>query len=203
MKKYYQLILVLVLTGLTSHVVAETLGYTFVSVEYSRFSSKIDGFSEVPEGNGVSFDLSVAVRPHIAIIAGYSTGSADVTTSGATIDADIRSASLGILVHLPVNETADFIVAVGFINGNAEVDRNGTFSDVDADGGLITMGIRAKASDKLELNGFIHKKSIEESSNFSISLGAAYYIAESVSVDLAYLFDSDSDSLAFGVTKYF
>jgi len=203
MNKYYRLILVLVLTGLTSRVVAETPGYTFVSVEYSKFSSKIDGFSEVPEGNGVSFDLSLAVRPHIAIIAGYSTGSADVTTSGTTIDADIKSASLGILVHLPINKTADFIIAVAFINGNAEVNRNGTFSDVDADGGVTTIGIRAMASDKLELSGFVHKKSIEESSKFSISLGAAYYMIESVSVDLAYLFDSDSDSLAFGVTKYF
>ncbi len=203
-KYYYQLILVLVLAGLTSHVIAETPAYTYVSVEYSIFSSKIDGFSEVPEGRGISFDLSVAVRSNVAIIAGYSTGSADMTTSEGTVDADIKSVSLGILVHLPINETADFILAVGFINGNAEVDINGAYSEnVDADGGVTTIGIRAMAYDKLELNGFIHKKSIEETSKFSVSLGAAYYIAESVSVDLAYLFDSDSDSLAFGVTKYF
>lgn len=203
MNKYYQLILLLVLTGLTSHVVAKTPGYTFVSVEYSIFSSKINGFSEVPEGSGMSLDLSVAVRPHIAIIAGYSRGSADKTTSETTIDADIKSVSAGIMVHLPVNEAADFILAVGFINGNAEVENGVSSADVDADGGVITVGIRAMASDKLELYGFIHKKTIEETAKFSISLGAAYYIAESVSIDLGYLLDSDSDLLAFGVTKYF
>lgn len=204
MNKYYQLILLLILAGLTSHVVAEAPDYTFVSVEYSRFSSKIDGFSEIPEGSGMSFDLSVAVRPHVAITAGYSIGSANVTTPGTTIDADIKSFSLGILAHLPINDTADFMLAMSFINGNADVDINGAFyDDVDADGGVTTIGIRAMASDKLELNGFIHKNSIEGASKFSISLGAAYYFVESVSVDLGYLFDGDSDSLAIGVTKYF
>ena len=204
MKKYYQLILALVLTGLTSHVVAETFRYTYASVEYSRFSSEIERFSEVPEGSGISIDLSVAVRPYIAIIADYSTGSADKTTSVRTIDADIKSTSLGILVHVPINKTADFIVTMSFINGKADVNVNGAFfANVDADGGATTIGFRAMASDKLEINSFISKKSIEDESKFTMKFGAAYYIDESVSVDLGYLFEGDGDSLALGVTKYF
>jgi hypothetical protein len=204
MNKNYQLILALVLTGLTSHAVAVTPGYSFISVEYYKFSSRIDGISEVPEGNGISYDFSVAVRPNIAITGGYRTGSANVTTSGTIVDADIESISLGILVHLPINETADFILATGFINGNADVDKNGAFfANVDADGGATSLGVRAMVSDKLELNGFVHKNSIEDTSRIGISLGAAYYFTESVSVDLDYFIDSDNDSFAFGLTKYF
>ncbi|MCK4674863.1 MAG: hypothetical protein KAT61_03035 [Gammaproteobacteria bacterium] len=204
MNKYYQLILLLFLTGLTPRVVADALDYTFVSVEYSGFLSTIEGFSEVPEGSGVSLDLSVAVRPHIAIIAGYTRGSADIRTTEKTVDADIKSASIGIMVHLPINDTTDFIVAMSFINGNAAVDINGVFAaDVDADGGLTTMGARSMVADKVEINGFINKKSIEDVSEFNISLGTAYYFAGSASVDLVFLLDGDSGSIAFGATKYF
>jgi hypothetical protein len=204
MNKYLPLILAAALTGLTSAVVAETPDYTFISAEYSRFSSEIDGFSERFDGNGASFDLSVAVTPNFSLMAGYSNGSADVTLSGARADADIDSVLLGVMVHLSVNDTTDFIVAVGFINGKAEVNVNGAFSaTVDADGGVSMIGFRAMKSDKLEINGFIRKTSIEETTNIGISLGAAYYIGESVSVDLGYLFDSDNDSLTLAVTKYF
>lgn len=206
MKKYYQLILLLVLPGLTSHVVAETLSYTFASATYSRFSSTIDEVSEPLKGDGLSLDLSVAVRPHIAITAGYSTGSVNVSTSGTAVDADIKSGSIGIMVHLPVNETADFIIAMSFFNGNAKVNKNGVFfADVDADGGVTTLGFRAMPSDNMELNGFLNRVSLEETSKFNISLGAAYYIVESVSVDLDFSLDGNGESklLALGVTKYF
>ena len=31
------------------------------------------------------------------------------------------------MVHLPINETADFIIAMSFFNGNAKVEKNGDF----------------------------------------------------------------------------
>ena len=206
MNKFNQLILLLVLTGLTSFVVADTLSYTFVSAAYSRFSSKIDGFSKPFKGDGLNVDLSVAVRPHIAIIAGYSMDNADVSNAGENIDVDITAGSLGIMVHLPINKTADFIIAMSFFNGNAKVEKNGDiFTEVDADGGLTTLGFRAMASDKLEIKSFLNKISTEEASKYNISMGAAYYVAESVSVDLDFSLDGNGDSklLAFGVTKYF
>lgn len=206
MNKFNQLILLLVLAGLTSQVVADTLSYTFVSATYSRFSTKIDGFSKSFKGDGLNFDLSVAVRPHIAIIAGYSMGSADTSNSGENTDVDLTAGSLGVMVHLPINKVADFIIAMSFFNGNAKVEKNGDFfAEVDADGGSTTLGFRAMASDKLEVNSFLNKISIEETSKFNISVGGAYYVVESVSVDLDFSLDGNGDSklLAFGVTKYF
>lgn len=207
MNRYYQLILAVVLAGLISPVEAETFSYTFVSLEYEKFSSKIDGFPDAVEGSGVSIDLSFAVRPNAAIIFEYSTGNAEVTSSGTTVDADIKSGLLGFLIHVPVNDTADFLVGVGFINGKADVDVNNAFyGSVDVDGGMAYIGTRLMVSDKLELNGFIRRNAIEDTSNISLNLGIAYYIDKSVSIDLGSSFDTDSDSdysLAFGATKYF
>ena len=51
--------------------VAGSLCYKFISVEYRNFSSSIDGFSEDFEGEDISLDLSLAVRTHVAVVAGY------------------------------------------------------------------------------------------------------------------------------------
>lgn len=204
MNMYFQIIMILILAGSTSCVVAESPEYTFITMGYYQFSSKIDGISEVPEGSGLSFDFSYAVRPHIAVTGGYRKGKADITATGTTVDADIESTSLGILVHLPINETADFVLATGFFNGNAEVSKNGVFfANVDADGGVTMTGVRVMALDKLELNGFLQKNTIEGDSRYGISLGAAWYFAELLSADLDYFFDSDNDFIAFGFTRYF
>lgn len=209
MNKYYRLILAAVLTGFTSTGVAETLGYTYLSVEYSKFSSGIDKFSQDLNGNGLSVDLSYAVRPHIAVVAGYSAGSAEVSSSGAgagaaaaVVDADIDSLSLGFIAHAPINDTADFILGASFINGKIDV-KNTCSCNKDSDGGTTTIGVRAMSSDNLELNGFIIRSKIEEISRISVNLGAAYYVSESISIDLAYSLDSNGDLFALGVTKYF
>jgi len=123
MGKCFQLLFVLVLSGSAPGAAAESLGYTFVSADYYKFSSKIDGISEVPEGSGMSYAFSIAVRPYIAVTGAYTTGSGHVNTLEASIDTDIESTSMGVLIHLPINETADFILATGFINGGAEVKK--------------------------------------------------------------------------------
>lgn len=200
----YQLTLLLIVAGMASQVAAGPLGYSFVSAGYSRFSADINGLSETPEGSGVSIDLSYAVRPYIALIAGYHDGSGSITTAETTIDADVVSTSVGILIHLPINDAADFILSTSFINGEADIDKNGTFfTTSDADGGRTNLGFRAMADDSLEINSFIHKTTIEDNSRLGISFGAAWYFVKSVTVDMEYFIDSDYESLTFGITKYF
>jgi len=204
MKIYCQLILAAALACFTSSVLAEALKYTYVSADYSAFSKEIDGFSEEFKGNRISFDLSVAVTPHAALIAGYSSASAEMNSSGTTADANFKSGSLGIIIHLPINDMIDFIVSVRFINGEIEADVNNSFfGSIDADGGSIAFGTRAMVTENIELNGFIHKTTIEDKSKFSVSLGSAYYVVESVSIDIGYSLSDDADSLSLGLTKYF
>ena len=204
MKLYIQLILLFIFTGLTLPAVAGGLGYKFISVEYRNFSSSIDGFSEDFEGEDISLDFSLAVRPHVAVIAGYSRASANLTSSGTMVDADISALTFGIMGHASMSDTTDFILGARFINGEADVDVAGTYStSVDRDGAVAFIGIRTMALDRLELDGYIQKMSIEDTTNIGINFIAAYYITKSVSLGLGYTLDADNDILTFGITKYF
>ena len=204
MKSYIQLILLFIFTGLALPAVAGGLGYKFISVEYRNFSSSIDGFSEDFEGEDISLDLSLAVRPHVAVIAGYSRASANLTSSGTMVDADITASTFGILGHASMSDTTDFILGARFINGEADVDVAGTYStSVDRDGAVAFIGIRTMALDRLELDGYIQKMSIEDTTNIGINFIAAYYITKSVSLGLGYTLDADNDILTFDITKYF
>lgn len=204
MKSYIQLILLFIFTGMALPAVAGGLGYKFISVEYRNFSSSIDGFSEDFEGEDISLDLSLAVRPHVAVIAGYSRASANLTSSGTMVDADITALTFGILGHASMSDTTDFILGARFINGEADVDVDGTYStSVDRDGAVAFIGIRTMALDRLEFDGYIQKMSIEDTTNIGINIIAAYYITKSVSLGLGYTMDADNDILTFGITKYF
>ena len=204
MKSHIQLILLFIFTGLVLPAVAGGLGYKFISVEYRNFSSAIDGFSEDFEGEDISLDLSLAVRPHVALIAGYSRASANLTSSGTMVDADITALTFGILGHASMSDTTDFILGARFINGEADVDVAGTYStSVDRDGAVAFIGMRTMALDRLELDGYIQKMSIEDTTNIGINFIAAYYITKSVSLGLGYTLDADNDILTFGITKYF
>ena len=204
MKSHIQLILLFIFTGLALPAVAGGLGYKFISVEYRNFSSSIDGFSEDFEGEDISLDLSLAVRPHVAVIAGYSRASANLTSSGTMVDADITASTFGILGHASMSDTTDFILGARFINGEADVDVAGTYStSVDRDGAVAFIGMRTMALDRLELDGYIQKMSIEDTTNIGINFIAAYYITKSVSLGLGYTLDADNDILTFGITKYF
>ncbi len=204
MKSYIQLIFLFIFTGLALPAVAGALGYEFISVEYRNFSSSIDGFSEDFEGEDISLDISLAVRPHVAVIAGYSKASANQTSSGTMVDADITASTFGILGHASMSDTTDFILGARFINGEADVDVAGTYStSVDRDGAVAFIGIRTMALDRLELDVYIQKMSIEDTTNMGINFIAAYYINKSVSLSLGYTVDADNNIFAFGITKYF
>ncbi len=204
MKSYIQLIFLFIFTGLSLPAVAGALGYEFISVEYRNFSSSIDGFSEDFEGEDISLDISLAVRPHVAVIAGYSKASANQTSSGTMVDADITASTFGILGHASMSDTTDFILGARFINGEADVDVAGTYStSVDRDGAVAFIGIRTMALDRLELDVYIQKMSIEDTTNMGINFIAAYYINKSVSLSLGYTMDADNNIFAFGITKYF
>jgi hypothetical protein len=204
MKSYIQLIFLFIFTGLALPAVAGALGYEFISVEYRNFSSSIDGFSEDFEGEDISLDISLAVRPHVAVIAGYSKASANQTSSGTMVDADITASTFGILGHASMSDTTDFILGARFINGEADVDVAGTYStSVDRDGAVAFIGIRTMALDRLELDVYIQKMSIEDTTNMGINFIAAYYINKSVSLSLGYTMDADNNIFAFGITKYF
>lgn len=206
MKKYLALFLLIEMSLYPLMSLAEKLSYTSASINYGRFSSKVDGIAESLDGDGFTVDLSYAVRQHVAVIASYNLSIADTRSSGDDVNADIDSTLLGMVIHFPINEYSDLVIGVGFFNGKADVSVNGgAESEVDADGGVVTLGFRTMASKNIEISGALRKNSVEENSSISLDFSAAYYTSETLSLDMGYRLDSKdgSDLLTFGVTRYF
>lgn len=202
MKKYNSLISAGVLNALALPAIAAAPGYTFVSAEYSKYSSLMNGFSGNIDGQALAIDLSFAVRPNIAITGGFSSGNADLSVSGTSFSAHPAWYSLGIMAHLAINDHSDFLLGASFINGDVRVD--GDFGDSeDINGGMSVIGIRNRISKYVEIDGFIRKLSIAENSSISINLDAAYFVTRSASINLGYTLDSDGDVFNLGATKYF
>lgn len=195
------MILAAILSCMVSTVSAGKLRYSYISLTYAKFNSALEKYAKELDGNSTSLEISITLRPHVAFIAGYSNGHADVTSSGITAGADIQSTSFGALIHLPINETADFLLGTTFVNGEHKTDV--TSDSEDADGGNTFIGARAMALDDLEVYGLINKSRIEELSNISFKLGAAYYFRESFSIDIGSAFDANGGLLALGISKYF
>ena len=202
--KCRQLLLACVLTCVSGIVAAETFSYTFISASYEIFSEDIDGISEDLEGDGINLDLSINLAPNFALIASYGTGSADVTSGGVTVDADVDTASLGAIYHTPVDDKVDFVAGGELIRGSVDLKVNGSsLPSEDADGNSIFAGVRAMVVNNVELNGFIRRIKIEDESSTDIGFGTSYYVNKLFTIDARYSFDSDGNSLSFGATKYF
>ena len=202
--KIHQLLLASSLICMTTTASSETFSYTFISASYSIFNEDIDGISEDLEGNGIDLNISINIAQNFAIIAGYGTGSADVTSSGTTVDADIDSGGIGAIFHTPVDDKVDFVAGAQLIKGNVDLKVNGSsLPSEDADGNSIFAGVRAMVANNVELNGFIDRTKIEDESSTDINFGASYYVNKLFTIDAGYSFDSDGNSLSFGATKYF
>jgi hypothetical protein len=202
MNKYYQLVLAATFTALTFPVVAEPISYRFASVNYAKYSSIMNGFPADVDGYAISVDLSLDVTPYIAVTTGFSRGKADVTSAGTTSIADVETVSLGVTIHLPINDRSDLVATSSFVNGDVRVE--GQFNESeDINGGLTSIGVRSRISDYVELDGFVHKNSITDNSSISLSLSAGYYVNDRLSIDLGFALDSDGDTFMLGTTKYF
>ncbi len=204
MNKIYPLAIVSALAFTPATAISETFSYTRISASYEIFSSDIDGIPEDLEGDGISINGSFNIANNFGISASYVTGSADVTSGGSTLNADISGPSVGAFFHTPVSDNTDFVLGANIIRGNVDIEIDGTsFPSEDANGNSIYAGIRAMVAGNVELNGYIDRTKIESDSTTGISFGASYYINKLFAIDAGYSFDKDSNSLSFGATKYF
>ena len=205
MNKYKQIILATALTGLSSSVISEPLSYTSVTASYQIFSSDIDGIPEDLEGDGLVFEGSFSIAPNFALLAGYATGSGDVTSSGSTLNTDVNIGMIGALFHTPLNATTDFVGGLRLLRAKTEVEIDGvSFGSETSNGNELFLGIRAMASEKVELRGFLERSKYEDSgSENALVIGAGYYIDKTVSLNFGYYFNSDGNTLSFGLSKFF
>lgn len=186
---------------------AKRLGYTFLSADHLQYEVKVDGVPDSLVGSGLSLEFSIEIRPHIAIIGSFARSRSSVSIEGMQFNAKIDSSLLGLVIHAAINDSTDFIIGTGFINGKANVTESdsGITNSVDADGGMAMIGIRALLAERLEVSGFLRKTAIEETTNIGVNISIGYYVDENLSLDLGYLADAGDGSKlwTWGATKYF
>ena len=202
MKKSRSLILAIVLIG-SAPVAVQALGYDFVSAKYLRFISDEYGVFEDVDGKGYAVDLSLSVGPNFAITTKlFRVKNADVIVSGAEHKAEIRTVTIGGQINMPLSKVTDLILGVGFISGEVRISEDFGGSE-DADGSEVHFGFRTMPFDRLELNAYINKNTVETVKHVGFSLGAAYYAGDSLTIDLGFSLDRKNSLLALGLTKYF
>lgn len=202
MKKYPALILAIALIG-SAPAAVQALGYNFVSAKYLSFISQEYGAFEDVNGKGYEVALSITAGPNFAVTAKLlRLQDAKVVASGAAHTAEIRTVSFGGQINMPLSIVTDLILGVGFISGEVRVN-TGFGGSEDADGSEVHFGFRTIKFDNLELNAYINKNTVETVKHVGFSLGAAYYIGNSLAIDLGFSLDRKNRLLAIGLTKYF
>ena len=184
--------------------IADTFNYSSLNIGYESFSQEIDGISEDLDGNGLSLGVSFGINDNVALIFEYTSGSADISSSGVTVDMDINATLIGAYYHTPINKKTDVILGAGLLQGTVDVSANGSsVGSEDVDGHLIRAGIRSMVSDKFELNIFLDQSYIEDDSDSDITLGGAFYLQEDLSLNATFTNESDGSSTTFSISKKF
>ena len=83
----------LAISSIPAH--AESLSWSFIDASYNITTEELDGVIDDLEGRSISFGGSFSPVENFALIAGYSTGSADISGNGNTIDIDYDGYYLG------------------------------------------------------------------------------------------------------------
>jgi hypothetical protein len=156
--------------------------YSYLDVNY--VSADLDNGPTV-DGFGINGSLRLSNELHL--VASY-----DVLSEGR-VDADFMTVGLGYN-QLLVSST-DFVARAGF--ARAKVDVSGFGSD--SDNGLFGQaGIRSMVTEEVELNAFITHTEVG-GSNTSADLGAVYYVAPNIGINLGLSFSDDANVYRGGV----
>lgn len=204
MKKYQKLFLASAFALTTIPAYAAPLSWSYINVNYNLETVELNNVTDDLEGSTISFGGSYSPIENFAVIGGYSTGSADVSGNGNTVDLDLDGYYIGGLAYTPVSPSADFFAGVRFVEVSGDYSVNGVRKGtLDGDGTSLFLGIRALVNPKLELNAMIDRFDGGNDTSTDIKFGAGYYIATDVSLTASYAFSSDATSLSFGATKHF
>lgn len=137
-------------------VAAEEFSYSFVSAGYSTVD--VDG----ADGDGLGVTGSYAIADNWHIVAGYQ-------GLGYDFDVDFSTLSAGIGYNTPVTDAIDIVAQVSYLYASVDTP----LGDDNESGYGLGVGVRAHASEAVELNGSINYADIGDGSG-ETSLGAGF-----------------------------
>lgn len=157
----YKSIGIISLLVFATSAMADGLSYNYVDGSYQR----VDVDSPDVDGDGFSIGGSFELGDNMHFFADY--GSIDFD-----FGIDINELAVGVGFHTDLTPTLDFVANLAYLRLDA--DANG-FSLTDEDGFGAEIGVRAMASDRLELAGFIQYADLGDGGDDTSLRGEAWY----------------------------
>lgn len=121
------------------------LGYTFADIDI--------GVLDV-DADGPQIEVSAGLGDTVFVFGSYIAGQIDEQN----FDADLSEATVGVGVHLPLQENLSFYGALGF----ARIELDNELVDVEDDGYYLRAGVRALFKGEIELRFGIERADFDE-----------------------------------------
>ncbi|HEX7028867.1 MAG TPA: outer membrane beta-barrel protein [Gammaproteobacteria bacterium] len=164
---------------------ASDLSYTNVAIGYQQ------GEIGDQDHSGIGVFGNFAVNDSLFVLAGYSALESDdeVNTGFGSGTIDRTALNLGLGFHAPIADKADFVTSVAYSDQEAE------FAGMTSDGNgyVLSAGVRALPTGKVELNAFVNYADIEDESDTAVAASARYAASPAVSFGLTFSSADDAD----------
>lgn len=164
--------------------------YSYLNVGYFNAEVLDEDFA----GLGVSGSIEVGENFYLLASYGQLDSDDDYDLGLGPDEIEYREATIGAGFYLPIAELVDFVASLQY--AEAEVDYAGL--TVDGNGYLAAAGIRAMASDSVELNASVNYADIENEGETGYSIGGIYYFTNRIGFGLSYSSADDVDSFGAG-----
>jgi hypothetical protein len=185
----------LLLAALPLAAQAEDMSYSYVDLGYTE--ADLDG---VADGDGFSVRGSVGFAENFFVFADYA-------TFGFPASVDLDQYSVGLGGHMGIAENVDLVGRVGYTELDLSVPG---FGSGDADGYVVSAGIRGRLTESFELEGHaIHTDlGSDVGDSTALVVGGRYFFTKSFAIGAEYrtgddLGGADLDVIYAGVRFVF
>ncbi len=119
---------------------------------------------------GYNLKASFSAGDNFYIFGGYRDVNDDITYEESTLDYGVAELNVGLGYRLAATENTDWLFEVEYLNDEISAGLDGLNGSIDSDGYRIGVGLRGKASDKVELYGKVNYSDLGK-----VSLGDGWY----------------------------
>ena len=162
-------VLLLVLLVVAGPAAADGLSYNYVQAAYASADIDADDMGIDVDGDGWAIGGSVAVSDNVHLFGGY-------TALGLDFGVDYDEFNLGVGYNHSITENVDFVAGLSYIKGEAEAFG----MSADDDGYGLSIGLRSKLSDTIELEGGIQYADTDGGSSTAFSAGIPFDLTDNV-----------------------
>jgi len=188
MKKIiFSLLTAISLTASPFNIYAENLNYEFVQVSLYTIDGDVSGVDF--DGNGYAFGTSIKLHQNFAFEMSMQRGSAD-------FDVDTDTTSIGMNSHLSVLDNTDLVLAVSYLIMHISQPEIGLLKD---EGNDITLGVRNRISDNIEIGIYASEVDIFDESSTSYDFQFIFGPPNGIQYSISYGKSDDANSVGISI----